>query len=348
MICIALLLTLFAAIALLSFFDERKDKYVVSIYVTAVFLMVLIAAFKPLGLDRDSGGYYDYFYAPPDYTLEPTFLLIADLARSVFQSFQFIFIAYALLSIPLKAYAITRLTDLWFMSLLIWMSNFYIFHDLTQIRVAVSVAFFLFGLYDLSKGRRLRYCAYILAATLFHYSAVALFPLCLLGCKPLNRVWKWILYAVPLVGLSFAALHVDPLTLLPIPYIQERMDLYEKGKEMMANMVDDINVFNPVYLLRVAIYYVLLIKSRLLTEHVPHFPLLIKILALSVFSFTFLSAIPAIAYRFRELFGVVEILLIPYMCYIVKPQWVGKAVVLLYASVVLLLNIFYNQLLMPV
>lgn len=76
----------------------------------------------------------------------------------------------------------------------------------------------------------------------------------------------------------------------------------------------------------------------------PNFPLMIKIFALSLMSFTVFSFLPVIAFRTSEMFGIVEILLIPSLAYAVKPLNVGKILVLIFASAMLLLNIFYSEL----
>lgn len=349
MITIALLVALFFVIAALCFFDEVKDKYVFLIYVGAALLMFCMAGFKPMGLDRDAEVYLSYYYfTSVAVDVEPTFVAIAALARTLFDSPAFVFVAYALLSVSIRAYGITRVTNLWLISMLVWLSNFYILQDLTQIRAAVATAIFTCSLFFLQKGERYKYLCLVALATAFHYSAMLYALIVFLGNKPLGRIWRAILIALPLIGFAMAALKIDPIVYIPIPYIQERVEIYEDARDVINSDMADINVFNIVYLIKIAMYYILLWKEKVISQYVPNFPLFIKVFALSIIIFTMFSSLPVFAFRASEMFGVVEILIIPYLVYTVKPIIWGKVIVVCYATVIFLTNLLYNQVLTAV
>lgn len=345
MVYVTLLVVLFLSLASVSLFDKDKDKLVISIYVTAVAMMVLLAAFKPIGIDADSLTYLDHYNGSTKVDIEYSCLLICDIARDVFQSPQFIFVIYALLAIPIKAYGTTRMTDLWFVSLLVWLSNYFILHDLTQIRAAVSAGIFIYSLYFLQHGERLKYLLCITIACFFHLSAILLFFLVFLGNKPLSRTWKILLAVVPMLGYLLAFFKIDLIVYVPIPYIQERVEIYEEARDIAQSVMDEINIFNAVYLIRVLMYYLLLWKGDIISQHVKNYPLLIKIFSLSIICYTAFSFLPVLAFRTSELLGVVEILLIPYLAYSVRPLSVGKGLIIGYATGLMLLNLFYNELL---
>lgn len=349
MITIILLVSLFMVLATLSFFDEKKDKYVFVIYVLAAVAMFLLAGFKPIGVDRDSLLYLSYYNGLSTTDVEPSFGVIAAIARNLFGTPQFVFIIYALLSVSTRAYGITRLTDLWLISLLVWLSNLYLIQDLTQIRAAVSMGLFMCGLFYLQNSRRWVYLFFILLALIFHYSALFFFFLVFLGNKPLNRVWRTVLIVLPAIGFIMAAVKFDPIMNIPIPYIQDRIKIYVSTRDTLNAQMGEINVFNPIYLLKVVFYYLLLWKEKVISQRVTNFPLLIKIFAISIITFTLFSGIPAFAYRINELYGVVEIIVIPYLVYAIRPVVWGKIMVVGYCLVTLIFyRLIYNHLLMPI
>ena len=57
-----------------------------------------------------------------------------------------------------------------------------------------------------------------------------------------------------------------------------------------------------------------------------------------------LSFIPTFAFRISEVLGVVEVAIIPFLIYTVRPQAVGRAFVSVYCLALLLYNVFINEL----
>ncbi len=342
------LFILFLFVASICLFDREKTAAVRYTYLGVGVLLFLFAAFKPMGVDPDSPNYLTYYYGGGEEiareTMEFTFVGIIAIAKNYFGGPQGMFILYALLAVPLRAYAITKNTDLWLISLLVWMSNFYILHDLTQIRVSVSAGLFMWGLWFLSEGRRREYLLMALLAICFHYSSIVLLGLVFFGNKPLNTTWRYILAITPLLGYAIHLAGIDPLTFLPIPFLQDKMELYEELRDS-GIAGDKINIFNIVYLLKLLAYYILLWKYNLVEKHTRNFPLLMKLYAISYFSFTAFAFLPVIAFRISELIGVVEIILIPYIAYTVRPLSYGKVIAIAFAFGCFTLNIFYNNLL---
>lgn len=336
-------LILFCGISAVALFDKNKDKYVTYIYVGIIALLTLVAGFRPYDGDRDIATYLAYYANPGIVTVEYTFVLLANFAKDVFNTPRALFVAYALLSVPLKGYALTRLSKLWFVSLLMWLSHYFMLHEMTQIRVAVSISIFLFALPTLLRGQRLKYIVYVLVAAAFHLSALALLPLVFLGNKELGRYWKIVLYAVPFVCLVMYGLKLDMLSMLPIPYVQERIKGYEYMRDQ-GLMGDEAMSFTLLYFVKIAAYFLFLLKYDVLKEHVTSIPLLLKIYALSFLSYSLFAFLPVLAWRMRELYGVVEIVLIPYLVYTVKPVNVGKILVIVFAAMLCLTDLFVNRL----
>jgi hypothetical protein len=72
--------------------------------------------------------------------------------------------------------------------------------------------------------------------------------------------------------------------------------------------------------------------------------LFIKILGLMLFSFYFLSAIPVLAFRISEFFGIVLIFLIPHIILTIKEKYIACIPLFIWLSVyfvfIMLLQVF--------
>ena len=141
-----------------------------------------------------------------------------------------------------------------------------------------------------------------------------------------------------------AAAKFNFLTTIPIPYVQEKMEIYEAARDAGVMESDEINLFNAVVMVKLLAFYLLLWKYEVVRERGPEISLWLKIQALSIVCYTAFSFLPAISVRTSELYGVVEILLFPALIYIVRPQWAGKLLAICFASGVILLDIFYTHL----
>ena len=109
-------------------------------------------------------------------TVEPTFTLISSLVKAVCPWPVLLFVIYASIGVTCKIFAIKRLTSLLFLSLVIYISNVYLLHDMTQIRAGVASGIFLLAIRPLAEHKIFRYTALILLAALFHYSSLLLLP----------------------------------------------------------------------------------------------------------------------------------------------------------------------------
>lgn len=336
------LLLLFMLLLVPLSYIEEIDRKIMFIYGLLVFLMVLLAGFRPFGVDEDSMNYLALYYNPDSEMVEPSFFYICHFASQVFNSPRVLFVVYAMLSVCLKGVALVRLTRLWFLSLLVWTSHYYIMQDLTQIRVAVSTGFFLLAVYFLAEGKRWWYTLLIACATLFHFSSVILFFLLFLSNKKLTSRARLILVLMPVSAYVAYIMKIDPVIMLPIPYIQNKIEVYETMRDI-GFAGDEINVFNIAILLKLVIFYFLIWKYEIIEAYYKYLPIMLKIYALSLTAFAGLAFLPVLSFRVSELLGVVDILLIPMILYAVKPRYAGVTLVVLYAVGIFMLNVFYNE-----
>lgn len=344
MLVILLLYVLFFITLACSFLydDSNQRKAIPCLFITVS--LFLISVFRPIGIDCDSETYFEMYNGDRIILAEYSFVLISDFAYYVFNDYRVMFSIYAILGILFKLYTINRITPLFFLSILIYLSNFYILHDFTQIRAGASSALFLFALKCILDNRRIPALVCILCAVFFHYSSLAYLPLLVFTNTSLSKFWRWLLVlAVPVSYLIYFA-GINLITAIPIPFIGAKLELYQQLQEAGDTKIDHVNVFNMVFLVKIAIYYVLLWKYEVIEEKIPFIPLLLKIYAMSIVSLIVLTPLPVLSFRVSELYGVVEVLLIPLMYYAVKPQWASRLIVAFIAFVIMSINIFYNDL----
>lgn len=304
--------------------------------------LILVAGFRPEDFDHDRSSYVKLFISGDfDITMEFTIVFISSLVKLLSADVVFLFLIYALLALTMEAKAICKLTDLVFLSLLIYLSNYYLLHGMNQIRAGVAAGFFLYALYYLGMGERKKYFLYVLCATCFHYTAGILFFLAFLSNKPFKR-WQYFLWGgiIPACYI-FYFFKMNVFLILPIPYIEEKVEIYRQLQN--EGKWDEINVFNMVFLMKIFITYFLLWKNELISYYNAFVVLLLKVQIMSLASFVLFYDLPVLSFRLSELLGVVEVILYPLIFYTIKPVFVSRNLVFVMALVFLCIGIFYNQ-----
>jgi hypothetical protein len=313
-------------------------------YAVFTIVAVLIIGFRTPGVDADSQQYLASYYmlgAGNTDLMEPSFFLICYIAN-VFNESQVAFLLYALLAIPLKAFSIFRLSHFKILSLMVWISHFFLLQDMTQIRVAVATALFLYALYYLIKGERKHYVVLCLLAVFFHYSALILLPLVVLGTKKMNTLWRVTLFILPLCFYALYFKGLNFIDLLPLGAFQDKLDMYENLRDKGITG-DEINIFNMLSMFRLLVYYLLLIMYNVVYERCHEITLYLKIYCISICCYVGLSFLPALAIRGSEVFAVIDVLAIPCIVYLVKPSWLMKAAVVVFAIGLFVMNIIFSR-----
>ncbi len=342
---ILLLFIVLCSTLFLSFFEREGTIKYKWTYIVITIMLCAMAAFRPEDVVRDYSTYIEHFSSKikSEIEVEPSFQMIASAIKYFTNSYIWLFIVYALLSIPLFSYALQKLSLHPHLSLSIWIANFFILQNLTQIRVAVSIAFFLWGLFFVLQKQKIRYLLCIVCASFFHYSAIVLLLGVLFSNRPIKKYERYILLSLPIISFVFSIGYIDIIDFIPIPYIQERIRQYNS---LSSFETESINFFNIPYLLHLATYFLLLIKYQFLTAKISYLPLIIRIYACTIFFYLSLSFLPVLSTRISELFGIIEVLMIPSVSYAFLPQRYGILIVCIYAIAIFLFNVFYMQLLM--
>jgi hypothetical protein len=341
---IKLVIIVFGLTSLFSFFKYKTNKITQS-FILLVILLILLAAFRDGDAVRDYSAYV-WMYRNASVSLkEISFSIIAWLVKYVFNdNVIFLFLIYAILGVYLKTKVITELTALCFLSLVIYISNFYILHELTQIRVGVATGFLLICIKPIYERDLRKFILFASCAVIFHYSALPIYFLWFLKSERINKYF----YAVIIpFSYIFYFLHIDLIKLfiqfIPIAYVQQKYATYVQLQKIAADATK-VNIFNYVFLVKCLIFYIILWKSNLIKAQNRYITLLLKIEALSLASFILFSAMPVFSWRISELFGVVEIILIPLIYYVFKQKLFSTFIVTFIGLCILLINIFYAHL----
>jgi hypothetical protein len=152
----------------------------------------------------------------------------------------------------------------------------------------------------------------------------------------------FLLSIVP-VGVLLFFLHLDFVSFLPIPFFQEKAEMYQQLVDQ--GLFEETSLKSPFIWTKTAALFYILYYYDYIQERCPYLPLILKITGLSLISFFALSSVSVVAGRISELFGIVEILLFPCICYTFKPNWAGKAIVCLAGTIEMIFTLYIWKLL---
>lgn len=338
---ISILLFTFFLFLLISFFSPKDKIVTIVIFICLGLVLIFIAGFRGEGVDRDYNNYIEMFHQQEFIVVEPAFVLISMIIDSlVGDNPFFLFFIFAIVGISLKLIAIRQLTELWFLSLVIYLSNFFILHEMTQIRAGVASAFLLLCVKPIYDRDLKRFLLFAILGFLFHYSAIVILPLWFLGIKARKKI---LLFSLPIGYLIYFS-GINLIATIPISVIQNKIVMYQTLMELGNEESILINVFNLVFLAKIAVFYFLLFKYDLIFSYNKYVSILMKIYCISLMSYLVLAVLPPIATRITELFAVVDIILIPFIYYVFKPIWFSKLIVIFIGICFLLINLFYVKL----
>lgn len=332
---------LYALYGILIFIEDRIPvNHRNIIYWTTCALLVIMAATREVGIDPDSEEYETLFFNQysdsVQESIEFTYLFLAQLFNKFTDDVHSIFLVYALLGVILKFVAFRRYSESWLLMVFVYISFYYELHETCQIRAGVLSGCMLLAIPFIAESKRWIALLILILGTCFHLSGLMLLPLLFFGNKPLGTVWKIVLaLSIPLsyvcaglnLGLEFAS---------EIPYIGNKIAIYHEIEEKGKVVVSSLNIFGPLHILVVLIFYYLLFYADVLTEKSRYFPLMLKILATALVSYAVFSFIPAMGERMGSMYRTIIVVLLPTIIYTIQPKWCG--IILLILITLILIN----------
>lgn len=329
---VALLLLFFTCLAL-SFYEEQfndRDKKI--IYVVLGIAMILVAGLREVGATPDSDSYEQMFYAKEDDLMvmlrEPSFNLIVDVLQSFSLGVNALFFTYAIISIPIHLSAFWRMSRLPLLTLTIYLSYYYMMHDMVQIRCAVASGLFLWALYFFVEKKKILSLCFILVGSLFHYSALAGLAIFLFS----NKLPQWermVLYAIVPIGLVVYFTHFDLSSFIPDEMGGLKLMRYRQMRD--RGLEDDLQGWklemNILIWMNFVLYYASIYYHDFLVKHFKYTTIAIKVQALG-FCFLFFTycVSKVLANRMNDYFSVASILLWTASVYAFQPKIFSKII----------------------
>ena len=344
-ILLIVILSLFVAALFAENLPKQYHKY---LFWYCVIAFVLLSMTRPGSYVSDYLNYEKYFYSFDDIKtkliVEATFLWISEFVYNHGGTLRIVIYIYALISIPFKLYSIRKLTNetVFLLSMMIYASNYFMLHDCEQIRLAAGMAFGMYAIYLKVEGKQKMLMALmIIIGISFHHTVAALIIPLLISPKQMNKGWKWTIGILVPVCIGLWILHINPITSLPIPYIKEKLILYEMA--IAEGKHPDVRVINIMVLFRIALFYFILYYYDNILPHLKALPILLICDALSIASWFALSEMSVIAVRITQLYGFIEVILFASIYYTIKPSWFGKTFIGLIALYFFAQNYVSNQ-----
>lgn len=336
------ILLLMLLMILLSFITEGLERYRQYIVMGTAFILCLLSATRPAGVDADFHIYQDYL-ATLDSQLtkmlvEPSFHLIGSASLALGYGIRMVVILYALIAIPVKVCMYYKLGGypVFFMIIALYLGNFYQLHDCTQIRTGAAVAMAMVSFWYRGEGNWKMHFLFLAFAIFFHYSAAVFLIVLILSNDEMTLLQRlaWSL-CIPL-SLALFFFNFNPVSLIPIPYIEKKMAVYEAA--MNQGEHTEIHVFNGLFLLRILLFAYVLVFYETIKPYIKLLPLFIKLQGLGIISWMALSKMPVLSFRISELFYQGELFLIAGIIYTIRPSWVGKICAACFAIIFYYLN----------
>lgn len=337
-----LIIIFFVLSCFLAYIEDRlPKKYQYMIFLVFGFCLILMCGLKEIGLDPDSENYADsyrnYYSDKVTESVELSFVIISAVLNVITDDAHILFLFYALIGVTLKMFAITKFNNNhMFMLLAAYLSYYYVVQDMMQIRTGAMTGFVLLAIREIGEGKRLLATLLIIIGSCFHVSGILVLPFVFLSKKPLTWISGSVLVGMVVLSLLFSAGGVSIMNFVEfIPYAGEKLAIYEKAADIGASL-STINAFGVFHLFSIAVFLYLVVMSRAIMRKDKYFPLLIRLYAVGLMSYTLLGFIPDLGARVSHIFRIVSIMLIADMMYTIRPRWAGvliaQAVALIYLN----------------
>lgn len=327
------LILLFIVCLSLSFVEERlcdRDKKI--IYAFLGVIMIFIAGLREVGSTPDTESYEMMFYAKEGDLMalltEPSFNIIVELVQSFSLGVTALFFVYAILAIPIQLTALWKLSKIPFLTLTIYVSYYYMMHDLVQIRCAVASGLFLWAIYFYVEHKRLYTFLLILLGTFFHYSAAAGLVIFFLG-NGFPKWQKYLLYAIVPVGIIVYFTHIDLFSIIPDEWgglkLMKYRTMRERGLEDdQAGWKLEINI---LIWMNIVLYYCCIYYHDYLVKHFKYTSIAIKLQGIGFCFLFFVNSLSmVVGNRMNDYFSVASVLLWTASFYAFSPAILSKVI----------------------
>ena len=313
-------------------------------YILISCILFFICGLRNSGVDRDYEVYVSAFNGDNISTTiyEPTFIFITLFIKKYLNNdVRYLFVIYAIIGVLLKTYAIKKISKFEIITLLLYVSYYFSLQELTQIRVGAACTFFLLSIPALYKRNGIKFFILISIATLFHFSAIILYPLWFLNSDKIIKK-KWVIFLVVsiLSGIILKGVFVNIFNNYSLGFFEQKILSYNNDNNAV------FNVFNVWIFLRILFILIILYKIENIYRFNPYIYILVKIYFLSIYLYYFLAFNPTFSSRITDILAITEILIFPTLIYIFNPKYLARILIIIFGGTLIFLNLFYNKIIM--
>lgn len=333
-----IIIAIFIIVVILSYIEDYLGKYKLPLYLLIGFTLILLAGLREVGIDPDSQNYeisfLRYYDSSAQERVEYSYTFISMLLNFITDDVHILFLFYAFWGLTLKFVAFRNYSAQWFLPIVVYLAYYYELHEVTQIRTGILSGCLLLAIKPIAEGKRKIALCILLIGSIFHISGLMFLPLVFLSNKPMSIKEK-IIWA-SLIPISYVIYFAGANLIVNtnLPYIGDKLALYQKGVEKGLISVS-VNVFSPMQMFSVMLYYYLLFFHDTLVKFNKYFVVMMKILTLGLFCFAAFAILPVMAQRVCYLFSIVNVILYTNICYTIKQKWIGITLVSLISLIIL-------------
>ncbi|MDW8847216.1 EpsG family protein [Erwinia sp. MMLR14_017] len=341
---------LFYFFALISVDKNSKASTNKVIFSVSFFILLIFCALRGI-IDRDHQNYltiYGYIVHGDGYLIEPSYYFFSLLSDFLTSGPILLFVLYAIIGLGFKFYTFRTYSIFPVISVLVYYSNYYFLHEMTQIRIGVSIAIAIIAINNWLNGNKKFFFILLFISCLFHYSALIFLIIPFMPKRRINAKEMAAYAFVILISYIMFILHfgfATAFSYIPIGYVQEKFAIYSQKAEM--GEVQAINVFSVMQLIKIIniiLMYFFVAKKH---DDSKFFNLMLRFYIFSTICWVVFFDIPVFAVRLSDLFGISEIFILPYLLYVSKNKYIGVFLLTLFTGMVFYINIFHNILLEP-
>lgn len=342
---------IFICILCLSLIDFSVIQYQIKVLLICFIgvLLTFFCGFRSVGVDRDSYNYlfmfniFNSYFDSLSFGVEPGFAFITTLLKKInLDSVNYLFLVFALISVPVKIKFIYKYSKYPILSILIFYSFMYFKQDFTQIRAAVAVAIYVWAIDDILYKRPKIFILKIILASFFHVSAIILCLTYFISSREINKRN----YLLTLFG-SFVAANLKLTTLfLKLPFFSFLTRLQSYVEKSASGVTDPFNTLGLLFLMQFALSFLLLYFIDTIKDKDKYSIFFVKLLlcgTICLYLFGGLSV--AIATRINELLVFSTCISYTYFIYLIKPKLYAVLFVIFLSCVLYWFQMYYSHIL---
>ena len=138
---------LFSVTTFLALIERYIRKYKLLLYFLISIALILIAGLRPVGIDPDSNNYeYTYIHYDTPTALEGveySYIFLSMIFNTITNNVHILFLFYALLGVGIKFFAFRKLSNSFFLPVIVYIGYYFIMNECLQIRKGILSAVFL-------------------------------------------------------------------------------------------------------------------------------------------------------------------------------------------------------------